>query len=1186
MNRLSAALFFVIATGFFDGKTLNVRPLAPSLPLAGGGRRPDVERRIAAREDARPRTTRRAGIDASGKRIEALTKLASEAHDAGRFDSAIEYYEQLLSIARVIRNSDFEAVLLQLIGDLDGRLSRYKDEVKRYEQALPLLRKAKDRVREANVLNALGAAYANMRQNERAISSWEQALTVARESGNKEAEATVMANIGAVYYRLGRYENAISSYKMALSIQQKTSDREAAASTLNRIGLAYNGLSQYKMAISHLEQALSMSQELKDREVEAASLSNLGMAYDGLSQFEKSLSYYEQALPVARELGDKDGQATILNNLGLAYTRLGQYRRAVAYYEQALPVLRESDNREVEAVTLGNIGMVYFSTNQCQESMSYYEQALRILRACGDLAGAAKMLGNLGMAYLCVDRSEKAISLLEEALLQMRKVKNRQGEAAILNNLGAAYGKLSKYGVAINYLEQALPIERDIEDIAASVRTLNNLWFAYDMLGRPDKGIQYIEQALSLARSIKDRGAEASVLSNLGAAHYDLGQYEKADQYLAQALSIAVEVGDRATHVLALNNIGENYRELKQYKMATKALEQAMTIERGAAGRDGAPAAILNNLGMLYGEQGSYEKATCYLLQALPSAMQAGDRPGEAQTLHNLMDVSNSLKRTRLAIYYGKLAVNVVQTIRDDISDLSRELRKGYATSNAVLYRRLAVLLAREGRVREAEQVLLLLKEDELKEFAGPPRKLSVAKTLQLSQHESQVAKTNQGWNQKLVSYYGQVNDLLSRKTRTDAEESRLGQLRSKIDEENARYCAFGKSLGGEFGGPATERDVAVVDPRDSISSLLNVGTVAIYTVFAYNSHFTLLFSSNGAIARGVSVSLSDLTARVLALRQVLTDTRRDPRHAAQDLYSLILAPVADDLDAARARTILWSLDGQLRHLPVAALHDGERYLVEKYGSGLFSSVGKGNHKSTSWNALAVGVSKEHIANGHRFGALRHVPSELSAIVREKDSSRGILPGEVKLDGQFTWRAAKEALLAKSHTVVHIASHFEFEPGNMASSFLLLGDGNTLSLGELRKERELFHNVDLLTLSACNTAAEGDGREVDSFAKIVQAQGAESVLATLWSVNDPSTSQLMGRFYAVHEATPNTSKSEALREAQLELLHGGSTMSLGAREAKSGREVHTGITAKPIRSGRDYSHPYYWSPFILMGDWN
>jgi CHAT domain-containing protein len=173
-------------------------------------------------------------------------------------------------------------------------------------------------------------------------------------------------------------------------------------------------------------------------------------------------------------------------------------------------------------------------------------------------------------------------------------------------------------------------------------------------------------------------------------------------------------------------------------------------------------------------------------------------------------------------------------------------------------------------------------------------------------------------------------------------------------------------------------------------------------------------------------------------------------------------------------------------------------------------------------------------------------------------------------DEQFNATSVRAAL-TKGHPLVHIASHFVFRPGNEASSFLLLGDGDKLTLSRIRQDKFDFSRVDLVTLSACETGVGGGrsakGEEVEGLGAVIQKQGAKGVIATLWPVADDSTGLLMQHFYRLRDAD-RLSKAAALRQAQLLLIHGQR-----APGSSAGAGPHP------------YAHPFYWAPFILMGNW-
>jgi CHAT domain-containing protein len=322
-------------------------------------------------------------------------------------------------------------------------------------------------------------------------------------------------------------------------------------------------------------------------------------------------------------------------------------------------------------------------------------------------------------------------------------------------------------------------------------------------------------------------------------------------------------------------------------------------------------------------------------------------------------------------------------------------------------------------------------------------------------------------------------------------------------------------------------------------------GTVAIFTLIGDDAYHAILRTPDAQKAYEYPIKAADLNRKILEFREAVQDPTIDPKPLGKALFDILLGGMAADLRKAKAETLMWSLDGTLRYVPLAALYDGKQYLAEQYRVSvmtLASSARMKDKPDAQWKAAGFGVTKAY----EDTSALPSVTAELTGIQR-------ILGGEIKLDDQFTQASMREMLL-KRYPVVHIASHFRFQPGNDTKSFLLLGDGAHLSLAELKTSANLFGGVQLLTLSACNTGI-GDGAEVEGFGTLAQRQGAKAVIASLWPVADESTSGLMQEFYRIRESSAGMTKLEALRVAQLSLLRG------------------------------KYSHPYYWAPFFLMGNW-
>jgi CHAT domain-containing protein len=346
-----------------------------------------------------------------------------------------------------------------------------------------------------------------------------------------------------------------------------------------------------------------------------------------------------------------------------------------------------------------------------------------------------------------------------------------------------------------------------------------------------------------------------------------------------------------------------------------------------------------------------------------------------------------------------------------------------------------------------------------------------------------------------------------------------------------------------------------------------------------------IVITATGTVAREYAIPEVELYNKVADFQHVLTQQPLgDPRPLALELYKILIGPVQADLDQAKAETLVWSLDGVLRYVPMAALFDGKQYLVENYNTVTITPASiyvladvphLGN-----MSAVAMGISKQY---RHELIPLPAVVGELDHVVKDAHvpGANGVLPGTILLNDQFT-KKAMEDLLDGRHTVVHIASHFVYEPGNDSNSYLLLaGDeedspgGFSLTVEDFGSDVKLkLDGTDLLTLSACDTGISGNaagGNEVDGLGMTAQTMGAKAVISSLWSVEDDSTGDLMADFYKRWvQGNGKVTKVEALRQAQLDLLEG---------------KIKPPPDPSDPTAPTSFAHPYYWAPFVLMGNW-
>ncbi|HEY9600897.1 MAG TPA: CHAT domain-containing protein, partial [Allocoleopsis sp.] len=294
----------------------------------------------------------------------------------------------------------------------------------------------------------------------------------------------------------------------------------------------------------------------------------------------------------------------------------------------------------------------------------------------------------------------------------------------------------------------------------------------------------------------------------------------------------------------------------------------------------------------------------------------------------------------------------------------------------------------------------------------------------------------------------------------------------------------------------------------------------------------------------------------------------------ARQLYQWTITPLEGYLKALGIDTLVFASDNCLRSLPLAALHDGKQFLIEKYSIGSIPSVSLTDTRYQSLKdsqVLAMGASQFPNSNQPSLPA---VPVELSTIVAELGQ------GESFLNDQFTLDNLKSVRRQKQFGIVHLATHATFVPQRRQKAYIQLWD-TKLRLDELRLVGWYAPpTVQLLVLSACETALGDENAEM-GFAGLAVQAGVKSALASLWKVDDVGTLALTTEFYHQLRQAKVTTKAEALRRAQLAMLR-------GQVYVKSSQLIRTdtAITLPPELKNyknKNFSHPYYWAGFTIIG---
>lgn len=853
------------------------------------------------------------------------------------------------------------------------------------------------------------------------------------------------------------------------------------------------------------------------------------------------------------------------------------------------PEIQDIQAEQNRANYLSNIGKDYTRQGNFQLALRSYEQALKIYREIKDRLGEERSLHAIAVIYDIQGRDRLAYELYQQALLISNELHDLTGQRYILTGIGVMFEEQGQYYQALEAYEKAFSIIQGLNDFQAEAGLLNNLGVVYSSLGQYTQSLEAYQGALNSLEKVQTKSSDdifrkenlqGLILSNIGYVYENLEQYTQAINYYQKALRIFQKLNNPSDEANTLSSLGFVYYLLGENESAQLSLEEAFSIFQELDDLDG-QASVLDVLGTLYISQKQLTQAWSFFQKSLMISEKIEILPQQRITLSNIGDLLVQQNQPELAIIFYKRSVNITEEIRQGIQGLPIEQQQSYTNTIADTYRKLADLLLQQDRVLEAQQVLDLLKVQEIQDYLrrGVRGTEQTAEGIYLLPAEQRV--------------FARFDTLLQ-------QGNRLAELEAippenLTPEQQAEYIELDR-IRRQIKGTFTEfldlPDVKValtqlrlnapqalaLDALDAIRQKLansRQDAVLLYPLVLDDRLELVVLSPNlSPIHKTVPVTRVELNRAISEFLTVLRDSNSDAKPAAAKLYNWLIRPIESYLTESGANVVLYAPDRQLRYIPLAALHDGKQWFVEKFQinqltAASLTSLDTPPHTQPRILAGAFSEGRYNISrrNGeyrYPFNGLPFTKVEVQTIARLFPNTRQLL------DRAFTEDATLPFL--NSYNIIHFATHAMFTTGLPEDSFIVMGDGSTIDMNDIRNLS--LTNVDLMVFSACQTAVSttgvgselGDGVEILGFGYQVQNAGVRAAIASLWSVDDGGTEVLMSQFYQQLQQN-NLSKAAALQQAQIALIR-------GAIEP----QADTQLTPKAL------THPYYWSPFILIGN--
>jgi CHAT domain-containing protein/Flp pilus assembly protein TadD len=1077
------------------------------------------------------------------------------------------------------------------VAKLASNLGMVVEGTARYDEAQALFRRAlainerlygPDDARVANNLFHLAAVLEATGQHAEAETLYRRTLVINEKvyGSQNPIVATILNNLANLLHETGRDADAEAMYRRAIAIDEQLlgTDNVRVATKLNGLATVLKDMGRYTEAEPLYRRALAIFEGKYGpvHDTVARNVGNLAQLLLATGRYAEAEPLDRRALAIDEQIhGTEDPRTAVdVNNLAALLTTMGRYGEAEPLYRRDL-AFREKTYGPQDihvAIPLSNLAYLLDLTGRDREAEPLYRRALAI--------------------------QEKAYGPQDSHL------------AITLNNLSSVLETSGRYAEAELLLRRSRAIQeaRLGPEHPSVAICLSNLAQLMMVTGRLPEAEPLLRRAVAIFEKAygPDNAAVANPLNALAILLKRTGRFADAEPLLRHALAIKEQAlgSDHPEVGRVLDNLAIVVQHTTGPAQAEPIFRRALEITEKAYGPDDPHVGVgLLNLALLLAGTGRDTQAQAALARAYRIARSAGDAQLAWSVPSGMMDYYQQAKprKLALAIFYGKEAVNALQRLRVNLRDSATATQASFADSVAPTYRQLAHLLIQDGRLAEAQQVLAMLKEQEFYDFnqrGGDADTRSTVAGLNASEQELE------SLNGRLVSLgkeygalqeqYRQQGDKFSGANHDTPAYRRMVDLRKEMEAARIAFDAHIEAIAQQAQDPEAQRrrrDAIRDFGRSFQGTVKRLGHDAVLVqYFILEDKVEILLTTPYVVlAREAPVKREDLNEQIGAYRITLTNPTADPLPQAQALYRLLIGPIADDLRQAGAKILMLSLDDALRYVPFAALHDGKGYLNESYSLAMVNEATRDKldkAPNTDWSVWGLGVTQAHVTpDQEHFEPLPMVGQELAAIA----GPRGILAGKIMLDQQFNENSLRDGL-DQPYPIVHIASHFKFSPVSKDASFLLLGDGSQMSLMQFQGLD--FRDVELLALSACETALGGEGAgrhgtEVESLGVIAQEGGAKAVLATLWPVADSSTALLMRTFYEAHK-TAQMNKADALREAQLALLRGSArveSLPEGERGARVVGRVAPAVGTFKRDPAAPFAHPYFWAPFILMGNW-
>jgi CHAT domain-containing protein len=769
----------------------------------------------------------------------------------------------------------------------------------------------------------------------------------------------------------------------------------------------------------------------------------------------------------------------------------------------------------------------------------------------------ARCYVNSGMAYAVLANFPKAIENFESGLKLAKEIGYSAGESACYNGLGYYYAALANFPKAIENYESGLKLAKEIGDRTIESECYINSAFIYQALDNSPKAIENYESGLKLAKEIGDRAVESRGLGRviesrgymgLGVAYYNLGDYTKAIENYESGLKLAKEIGDRDGESACYNGLGYYYAALANFPKAIENFESGLKLAKEIGDRARESIGYMG-LGVAYAELDNFPKAIEYSGVALKIVKDTGELAMEA-ALNLMLGLIYYQNNPDISHSYLSRSIDLTEMIGGRV--VEEEYKVGLFSKTSEGYQHIVPLCIRLGNEEEAfeytersksKALLNLLAASNIKPSVPLPANELESLLYEEENHLTRLRKAQMRHLKKTATVMTEVyDDTVDSNEKIERILLELHNVYDKIEKIDPEYVFLRRAKPLPLSKIQNTLQQVLVSRKEKVRTKLKAVIVEYFTT--KDKVFIFVISPNEMHVKTVELSQERLTRYVENfVREVVNYPvfGYNIGNTWLELTSYLIEPISEYL--SENDLIYFVPYGKLHYIPLHALELNGRPLIKTHAVVYSPSASllqfyknKGSRVLNSCSSFGV-VFKE-----------------------EAKGVADIFKSEPYLD------ATKDMVLESINSdILHFSCHGRFDMKDPLSSGIVLEhkkNGNNNNYNErddVLTAREIFNlkiNSELVTLSACQTGINEakPGDELIGLTRSIIYAGAPSVIVSLWSVDARSTRELMLEFYKLLKNGKD--KATALQQAQIKIME-----------------------------KEEYSHPYYWAPFVLVGDW-